>query len=73
MNVSVNPAALQPTPPAIAVRRTVFSVLLAISVSHFLNDLMQLLLPAIYPLLKANYALSFTEIGLLTLTFQITA
>ena len=73
MNVSVNPAALQPTPPAIAVRRTVFSVLLAISFSHFLNDLMQLLLPAIYPLLKANYALSFTEIGLLTLTFQITA
>ena len=73
MNVSVNPAALLPAPPGLAVRRTVFAVLLAISFSHFLNDLMQLLLPAIYPLLKANYALSFAQIGLLTLTFQITA
>ena len=73
MSVSVNRAALRPSPPATAVRQTVFSVLLAISFSHFLNDLMQLLLPAIYPLLKANYALDFTEIGFLTLTFQITA
>ena len=79
MNVRVNPAVLQPagTPdvalPGLTVRRTVFSVLVAISFSHCLNDLMQLLLPAIYPLLKANYALSFTQIGVLTLTFQITA
>ena len=74
MNVSVNPATLQPAGKApLAVPRTVFAVLIAISVSHCLNDLMQLLLPAIYPLLKANYALSFTQIGFLTLTFQITA
>ncbi len=74
MNVSVNPATLQlAAPPGQAIRRTVFSILIAISFSHCLNDLMQLLLPAIYPLLKTNYALSFTQIGVLTLTFQITA
>ena len=48
-------------------------VLLAISFSHLLNDVMQSLLPAIYPILKANYALDFGQIGLLTLAFQITA
>ena len=49
------------------------AVLLAISFSHLLNDLMQSLLPAIYPVLKAKFDLSFGQIGLLTLTFQITA
>ncbi len=52
---------------------TVFMVLLALSFSHFLNDLIQSLLPAIYPILKASYSLTFTQIGLITLTFQITA
>ncbi len=52
---------------------TVFSVLGAISVSHMLNDLIQSLLPAIYPILKQSYALDFGQIGLLTLTFQVTA
>jgi len=52
---------------------TVFLVLLALSFSHFLNDLIQSLLPAIYPILKASYNLTFTQIGLITLTFQITA
>jgi FSR family fosmidomycin resistance protein-like MFS transporter len=52
---------------------TVFMVLLALSFSHFLNDLIQSLLPAIYPILKASYNLTFTQIGLITLTFQITA
>ena len=73
MNMRVTPASVQPAAPTLAVRRTVVSVLMAISVSHCLNDLMQSLLPSIYPLLKANYALSFTQVGLLTLTFQITA
>jgi FSR family fosmidomycin resistance protein-like MFS transporter len=73
MNVSVNPATLQPPPPTMAVNRTVFSILMAISFSHCLNDLTQSLLPSIYPLLKTNYGLSFTQVGLLTLTFQITA
>ena len=52
---------------------TVFLVLLALSFSHFLNDMIQSLLPAIYPILKASYSLSFAQIGLITLTFQITA
>jgi FSR family fosmidomycin resistance protein-like MFS transporter len=52
---------------------TAFSVLAAISFCHMLNDMMQSLLPAIYPILKDNYGLSFTQIGFVTLTFQVTA
>jgi FSR family fosmidomycin resistance protein-like MFS transporter len=48
-------------------------VLAAVSFCHFLNDLIQALLPAIYPLLKVNYALDFAQIGLITLVFQLTA
>ena len=48
-------------------------ILLAISASHLLNDVMQSLLPAIYPILKTNYALDFGQIGLITLAFQLTA
>jgi len=48
-------------------------VLIAISCSHFLNDLVQSLIPAIYPLLKDSFDLSFTQIGLITLTFQMSA
>jgi MFS transporter, FSR family, fosmidomycin resistance protein len=56
-----------------AAGRTAFAVLGAISFCHLLNDMMQSLLPAIYPMLKGSYALSFGEIGVLTLTYQITA
>ncbi|QEL56770.1 MFS transporter [Chromobacterium paludis] len=52
---------------------TRFRVLGAISFSHFLNDMLQSLLVALYPLLKGNYHLSFAEIGLLTFTYQCTA
>ncbi|GGY22401.1 MFS transporter [Paludibacterium paludis] len=52
---------------------TRFRVLGAISFTHFLNDMLQSLILAIYPLLKGNYHLSFAEIGLLTLTYQCTA
>ena len=52
---------------------TVVPVLAAISFSHFLNDTIQSLLPAIYPILKSAYALSFAEIGLVTLTLNVTA
>jgi MFS transporter, FSR family, fosmidomycin resistance protein len=52
---------------------TGFKVLGAIGFSHLLNDMIQSLLPAIYPLLKSTFFLSFTQIGLITLTFQITA
>jgi len=53
--------------------RTAFSVLFAIAVSHLLNDTVQSLIPAIYPLVKESYQLSFSEIGLITLAFQLTA
>jgi MFS transporter, FSR family, fosmidomycin resistance protein len=52
---------------------TVLSVLGAVSFCHFLNDLIQSLLPAIYPLLKTSYALDYGQIGLITLVFQLTA
>ncbi len=51
----------------------VMAVLIGISVSHMLNDLMQSLLPAVYPILKANYNLSFTEIGIIAMVFHIVA
>jgi len=51
--------------------KTYFLLLLILSTSHFLNDLMQSLIPASYPLLKEKYALSFIQIGLISLTFQI--
>ena len=53
--------------------KTAFSILAAISVCHLLNDMLQSLLPAIYPILKSNYVLSFGQIGFMTLTFQATA
>jgi FSR family fosmidomycin resistance protein-like MFS transporter len=56
-----------------AAGRTAFSVLAAISFCHLLNDMMQSLLPALYPMLKSSYALTFGEIGILTFTYQITA
>jgi FSR family fosmidomycin resistance protein-like MFS transporter len=51
---------------------TVLPVILAVAGCHLLNDMMQALLPAIYPNLKAQLGLSFTQIGLVTLTYQIT-
>ena len=59
--------------PAAAAQQTVLKVLLALSFSHLLNDTIQALLPAIYPLLKQTFRLSFTQIGLITLTNQATA
>lgn len=52
---------------------TRYRVLGAISSAHFLNDMLQSLILALYPLLKGSYALSFTQIGLMTLTYQVTA
>lgn len=52
---------------------TVLRILGAVAFVHLLNDLVQAVLPAIYPLLKTRFGLSFTEVGLITLTFQVTA
>ena len=75
------------TPPAAAVdevelskpasgpapERTLLSVLAAVSFCHLVNDMMQALLPSIYPIIKSSFHLDFGQIGLITLTFQITA
>jgi FSR family fosmidomycin resistance protein-like MFS transporter len=53
--------------------QTIFSVLLAISFSHLLNDTIQSLIPSIYPIVKNSFHLSFTQIGFITLTFQLSA
>jgi len=66
--VSERPALDQPGPA-----RTTFTILAAISFCHLLNDMMQSLLPALYPMLKSSYELSFGQIGFLTFTFQLTA
>lgn len=64
--------------PSVARRRLArqgpaFGILAAISVSHLLNDLIQSLLPATYPILKDAFQLDFGQIGLVTLTFQVSA
>ncbi len=67
---------VSPTAPAGATNRpasTQYGILGAISLSHFLNDLMQSLLLAIYPLFKSQFDLSFAQVGLITLCFQLTA
>ena len=53
--------------------RPQYKVLASISFSHFLNDMMQSLILAVYPMLKADFHLSFVQVGLITLSFQITA
>jgi FSR family fosmidomycin resistance protein-like MFS transporter len=58
---------------AAAQAKTVFSILVAVSGCHLLNDMMQSLLPAIYPDLKSNLGLNFGQIGLITFAYQMTA
>jgi FSR family fosmidomycin resistance protein-like MFS transporter len=53
--------------------RTAYTVLVAVSVSHLLNDTLQSLLPAIYPILKASFGLSFSQVGVMTLALMLTA
>ncbi|MBI2517284.1 MAG: MFS transporter [Opitutae bacterium] len=69
------PTTAPATPSALqhAAEQTALNVLIALSVSHLLNDTIQSLLPAIYPVLKDQFRLSFTQVGLITLTFQGTA
>ena len=73
----MNEIAIEDPPPLVRVKsdatETVFALLFAISFSHMLNDTIQALLPAIYPVLKESYGLSFAQLGLITLTFQVTA
>jgi len=54
-------------------QRAMMPVLIALSVTHLLNDMIQSLIPAIYPIIKESYRLDFGQIGLITLTFQVSA
>lgn len=68
------PAATQASPTAAAsANNTTFAVILSLSFCHLLNDMMQSLVPALYPILKDSYALTFGQIGFITLAFQCTA
>ena len=73
MSASAFTSAAPSTPSAPPAPRAVMAILWALSGSHLLNDAVQAMLPAIYPLLKESFALSFTQIGLITLVFQGTA
>ena len=59
--------------PQDRVQTTVFAIILAVSLCHMINDIMQSLLAAIYPMLKTDFHLDFWQIGLLTMAFQVTA
>src|ERR1700678_4423486 len=69
MDAKVEAPAVTATNP----ESTVFALLLALSFSHLLNDTVQSLVPAVYPVLKDKFSLDFTQIGLITLAFQMTA
>jgi FSR family fosmidomycin resistance protein-like MFS transporter len=73
MNKQVNEPGLSLTGTKGIVGKTVFPILFAISFSHLLNDTLQSLIPAIYPLVKKSFSLNFAQIGLITLTFQLAA
>ncbi|MCC6718632.1 MAG: MFS transporter, partial [Acetobacteraceae bacterium] len=69
---SANALAAAPTVPMSA-SATALPVLVALSFCHMLNDMMQSLIPSLYPLLKAEFGLNFTQVGLIALAFQLTA
>jgi MFS transporter, FSR family, fosmidomycin resistance protein len=69
----MEPATAESSERPVHVEKTVLRILLALSLSHMLNDTLQSLLPAIYPLLKASFHLSFGQVGLITFAFQCTA
>lgn len=75
-NTMAAPAAPMAAPasaPPASINSTTFAIILSLSFCHLLNDMMQSLVPALYPILKENYALSFSQVGLITLAFQFTA
>ncbi len=73
MPTSVSPSSVVSTPAPAAPPRASFGILGAISTSHMINDMMQSLILAMYPVLQGNFQLSFGQIGLITLVYQLTA
>jgi FSR family fosmidomycin resistance protein-like MFS transporter len=69
---NVQSAATQ-TPATSQSSPLVMRIIGAVALAHLINDLIQAVLPSIYPMLKASYGLTFTQVGLITLTFQLTA
>jgi FSR family fosmidomycin resistance protein-like MFS transporter len=70
---TLNEGAATETAATLTASQTVFPILLALSFSHLLNDTMQSLIPSIYPMVKDSFQLSFSQIGLITFTFQVSA
>ena len=54
-----------------AMQGTAYAILIIISISHFLNDMIQSVVPSIYPMIKEDFSLSFAQIGLITFVFQL--
>ena len=71
--MNISSATATKTIQAPLVQKTVYSILFSIAFAHLLNDLMQSVIPSTYPILKENFNLSFTQIGLITFVFQLTA
>jgi FSR family fosmidomycin resistance protein-like MFS transporter len=64
---------MQPTTTTQLAKKTIFPILFTISFAHLLNDMIQAVLPAVYPLIKTNFRLSFSQIGIITLAVQTTS
>jgi MFS transporter, FSR family, fosmidomycin resistance protein len=73
MTTPTSPSVTRAGPASSAAPGTVLQILFSVAFVHLLNDCVQAVLPSIYPLLKEQFALSFTQVGLITLTFQCTA
>lgn len=71
MNIKVISSKLKGNPTM--VEGTVYSMLVICSISHFLNDMIQSIIPAIYPIMKDKFNYSFAQIGIITLVFQMTS
>src|SRR4029077_17261457 len=71
--VSIRTNVIAETGAAPGAKGLALGVLLAVSFSHLMNDLVQSLIPAIYPILKSSFDLDFGQVGLITLVFQLTA
>ena len=69
MNLSANKAT--PIDDANTAQQTVYPILFSIAFAHLINDLLQAVIPAAYPILKENFNLTFTQIGLITLAYQL--
>lgn len=69
--MNTTPASAQPL--RITASRTVYPILLMVCATHLLNDMMQSVIPAVYPLLKEKFGFTFAQIGIITLVFQMTS